>query len=59
MASHHSLGDKMLTKAGVNVPSAECLMAGPLSEFIHFAANDCGYAGTRYELIANWVHTLF
>ncbi len=23
-----------------------------------FSANDCGYIGTRYELIANWVHPL-
>ena len=34
-------------------------MASPLSNFIHFAANDCGYSGTRYDLIANWVHPLF
>ena len=34
-------------------------MASPSSKFIQFAANDCGYAGTRYELIANWVHPLF
>ena len=34
-------------------------MASPLSKFIHFAANDCGYSGTRMELIANWVHPLF
>ena len=41
------------------VPSVEMLMASPLSRFIHFVANDCGYSGTRYELIANWVHPLF
>jgi hypothetical protein len=34
-------------------------MACPLSKYIHFAANDCGYTGSRYELIANWVHPLF
>ena len=37
----------------------EALMACPLSKYIHFAANDCGYKGSRYELIANWVHPLF
>jgi hypothetical protein len=37
----------------------EALMSCPLSKFIHFAANDCGYNGTRFELIANWVHPLF
>ena len=26
---------------------------------IHFAANDCGYTGSQYDLIANWVHPLF
>ena len=31
----------------------------PLSQYIHFAANECGYAGTRFELIANWIHPLF
>ena len=40
-------------------PSVEPLMASLLLRFIHFAANDCGYSGTRYELIANWVHPLF
>jgi hypothetical protein len=34
-------------------------MACPFSKYIHFAANDCGYRGSRYELIANWVHPLF
>jgi hypothetical protein len=33
-------------------------MACPISKFIHFAANDCGYSGTRYDLIAN-LHPLF
>jgi hypothetical protein len=37
----------------------EALMAYPISWFIQFAANECGYKGTRYELIANWVHPLF
>jgi len=35
------------------------MMKSPLLTFVHFAANDCGYQGTRYELIATWVHPLF
>ncbi len=35
------------------------LMACPLSKFIHFVANVCGYKGTRYGLIAKWVDYLF
>ena len=53
MSSRRSLGDEMLARADVYVPSMESLMASPLSKFIQFAANDCGYTGTRYELIAN------
>ena len=49
----------MLARAEVDVPSVESLMASPLSKFIQFAANDFGYAGTRYKLIANWVRPLF
>ena len=41
------------------MPTVETLMASPLSKFIHFAANDFGYSGTRFELVANWVHPLF
>ena len=48
-----------MLQAEVEVPTVEALMASPLSKFIHFAANDCGYSGTRMELIANWVHPLF
>ena len=48
-----------MLQAEIEVPTIEALMACPLSKFIHFAANDCGYSGTRYDLIANWVHPLF
>ena len=51
--------DEMMYAAEVEVPSVEALMACPISKFIHFAANDCGYSGTRHDLIANWVHPLF
>jgi hypothetical protein len=58
MSSWHSLGDKMFARAKVDVSSVESLVASPLSKLIQFAAHDCGYAGKRYELIANWVHPL-
>ena len=48
-----------MLSAEVEVPTVEALMACPLSKFIHFAANDCGYKGSRYDLICNWVHPLF
>jgi hypothetical protein len=48
-----------MLQAEMEVPTVEALMACPLSRFIHFAANDCGYSGSRYDLIANWVHPLF
>ena len=51
--------DALMMQAEFDVPTVEALMACPLSRFIHFAANDCGYKGTRYDLIANWVHPLF
>lgn len=51
--------DELMLSAEIEVPSVEALMACPLSKFIQFAANDCGYTGTRYDLIANWVHPLF
>ena len=37
----------------------EDIMKCPLSKFIHFAANDCGYRGTKRNLIVNWIHLLF
>jgi hypothetical protein len=51
--------DALLLHSKLKVPSVEALMACPLSMYIHFAANDCGYKGPHYELIANWVHLLF
>jgi hypothetical protein len=51
--------DSLMLQAELDVPSVEALMACPLSKFIHLTANDCGYQGSRYELIANWVHPFF
>ena len=59
MARCHQESDALLLHSKLEVPSVEALMACPLSKYIHFAANDCGYKGSRYELIANWVHPLF
>ena len=39
--------------------TVEDIMDCPLSKFIHFAANDCGYSGSRLELVTNWIHPLF
>jgi hypothetical protein len=53
--------DRMLDEMELRdeVPSVEELMDSPLSRFITFAANSCGYSGTTKELIVNWVHPLF
>ena len=40
------------------MPFVESLLVSPLSKFTHFAANDCGYAGTKNKLLTNWVHLL-
>ena len=42
-----------------DLPSIDDIMKCPLSKFIHFAANDCGYRGTQRNLIVNWIHPLF
>ena len=42
-----------------NVPTVEELLNSPLSCFISFAANSCGYSSTTQELIVNWIHPLF
>jgi hypothetical protein len=51
--------DELMLQSEIEVPTVEALVACPLSKFIHFAANDCGYTGSHYDLIANWVHPLF
>ena len=42
-----------------DVPTVEELLDSPLSCFISFAANSCGYNGTTRELIVNWVYPSF
>ena len=56
MAKRRNEGDQMLlSMEDKEIPTVEQLLACPLSRFIHFVANNCGYAGSRTELIANWV----
>jgi hypothetical protein len=59
MAYQREMGDMTLQTMQMDVPSVEELMNSPLSKFIHLAANDCGYLGSKRELICNWVHPLF
>jgi hypothetical protein len=59
MAKRRLQADALMQQSEMDIPTVEALMTCPLSKYIHFAANDCGYKGTRYELIANWVHPLF
>ena len=37
------------------VPTVEQLLGCPISRFIQFATNDCGYEGSCKELIANYI----
>eukprot|EP00956_Cyclotella_meneghiniana_P015029 scaffold22790_cov42-Cyclotella_meneghiniana.AAC.1 len=59
VAKRRRKADELMLQSEIEVPTVEALMACPLSKFIHFAANDCGYTGSCYDLIANWVHPLF
>ena len=61
MNYQREVGDHMLSSMhlGTEVPTVEDIMNSPLSRFIKFAANDCGYKGSTRELIVNWVHPFF
>lgn len=59
MAMRRDIGDQMLAGAEIDVPYAKALMTSSLSKYICFAANDCGYFGTRHTLVASWIHPLF
>ena len=48
-----------LNTTKMNVPTVAELMNSPLAKFIHLAANDCGYSGSKKEIIYSWVHHLF
>ncbi len=53
---NHALNSMILEN---DFPTIEDILNLPLSKFIHFATNSCGYSGTVCELIVNWVHPLF
>ena len=59
LAKHQQQANALMLQSEIEIPKVHAFLACPLSKFIHFAANDCGFTGTRYELIANWVHPLF
>jgi hypothetical protein len=59
MAKRQEQADALMLQSEMEIPTVEALMVCPLSRFIHFAANECGYKGTRYKLVADWVHPLF
>ena len=42
-----------------DLPSIEDIMNCSMSKFIQFTANDCGYHGSKKDLIVNWIHPLF
>ena len=48
-----------LNTMDMNVPTVAELMNSPLAKFILLAANDCGYLGSKKEIICSWVHPLF
>jgi hypothetical protein len=52
-------GDKDLEEMVLDIPTVADLMTSPLANYIHLAANNCGYSGSKQELICNWVHPLF
>ncbi len=49
----------MLNAMPAVLPTIEGLPASPLSKFITFAANDCGYSGSFTEIFVTAVHPFF
>jgi transposase InsO family protein len=58
-ARSQEIGAQQLRGMKAECPTVEELLASPLSKFINFAANDCGYDGSFTTLVTNWVHPLF
>lgn len=58
-ARSQEIGAQQLRGMKAECPAVEELLASPLSKFINFAANDCGYDGSVTTLVTNWVHPLF
>ncbi len=59
LASLRKQGNMALQNMPFDIPSVDKLMKSPLAKFIHLAANNCGYPGSKRKLICNWVHPLF
>ena len=61
MNYNREVGDQMLNRMELNedMPTVDEILKSPLSRFITFAANDCGYGGNTRDLIVNWIHPLF
>ncbi len=49
----------MLNAMLIVPPTIEELLASPLSKFITFTANDCGYSGSFTEIFVTAVHPFF
>ncbi len=49
----------MLITMSIAPPTIEDFLASPLSKFITFAANDCGYSGYFTEIFVTVVHPFF
>ncbi len=60
---HYSLsseiGDSILNAISLAPPTIEDFIANPLSKFITFAANYCGYRGSFTEIFVTAVHPFF
>ncbi len=55
----NEIGDSMLNVMPIAPPTIEELLASPLSKFITFAANDCGYSGSFTKIIVTAAHPFF
>ncbi len=49
----------MLNVMPIAPPTIEELLASPLSKFITFAANDCGYSGSFTDIFVTAAHPFF
>ena len=54
MARCKEVGEIALNAMEMNVPTVAELINSPLPKFIHLAANNCGYCGSKKELILEW-----
>ena len=59
MARRKEIGDMALNTMEMNASTVAELMSSPLAKFIHLAAKNCGYRGSKKEIFFSWVHPLF